>query len=84
MMIRALIRLEARILTCHRLIATSIGNRLGFVSGGKVSVDFGVVSLIAVKCGGESGFFPSASASALYEMEWGRLKAHCGGNERGS
>ncbi len=44
--IRALIRLEAVYLLAIDEIAASFGNRLGFVSEGKVSEDFGVKPLI--------------------------------------
>ncbi len=48
--VRALIRLESVYLLAIDEIAASVGNRLGFVSDGKVSEDFGVKPLIGVKC----------------------------------
>ncbi len=47
--VRALIRLESVYLLAIDEIAASVGNRLGFVSEGKVSDDFGVKPLILVK-----------------------------------
>ncbi len=44
--VRALIRLEAVYLLAIDEIAASVGNRLGFVSGGKVSAIFGASPLI--------------------------------------
>ncbi len=48
--VRALIRLEAVYLLAIDLIAASVGNRLGFVSEGKVSAIFGAPPLIGIIC----------------------------------
>ncbi len=47
--VRALIRLEAVYLLAIDMFAASVGNRLGFVSKCKISMDFGVKPLIHVK-----------------------------------